>query len=69
MLLRAIGESERDRVIEDEVQKILRGARLSEGDAAFLVVYMYLQPLAKGLEKAGRPVGAAVSTALCSNRS
>ena len=37
MLLRALGESERERVIEEQVQQIIAGANLSYGDAEFLM--------------------------------
>ena len=37
MLLQALGESERERVIEEQVEPIMGSATLSYGDAAFLV--------------------------------
>ena len=37
MLLRALGESERERVVEEQVQQITAGADLSYADAEFLM--------------------------------
>lgn len=81
-LLLVIGESERQRVVEQETSLISESERLSYSDALFLVkvgrpdaaedyllkhecsidgdVYFALLPIAKGLEEAGRPLGASV---------